>query len=120
MQREPLARGRVLFVMDEFPALKRMDRIAGGLAMLRKYRVWLWPVIQNIGQLKNLYGQNWQTFMSNAGMKQFIGAGDLETAQYVSALCGEATSKPKPRPATARSRNRKRNARSRPPKKSCA
>lgn len=91
MQRAPLARGRVLFVMDEFPALKRMDRIAGGLATLRKYRVWLWPIIQNIGQLKQLYGQNWQTFMSNAGLKMFVGAGDLETAQYISELCGEAT-----------------------------
>jgi type IV secretion system protein VirD4 len=91
MQKEPLARGRVLFVMDEFPALKRMDRIAGGLATLRKYRVWLWPVIQNLGQLKQLYGQNWQTFISNAGLKQFIGAGDLETAQYISELCGDGT-----------------------------
>jgi type IV secretion system protein VirD4 len=91
MQRRPLARGRVLFVLDEFPALKRVDRIAGGLATLRKYRVWLWPVIQNIGQLRQLYGQNWQTFISNAGVKQFIGAGDLETAQYISDLCGEGT-----------------------------
>lgn len=91
MQREPLSRGRVLFVMDEFPALKRMDRIAGGLATLRKYRVWLWPVIQNLGQLKQLYGQNWQTFISNAGLKQFIGASDLETAQYISELCGDGT-----------------------------
>lgn len=91
MQRKPLARGRVLFVLDEFPALKRMDKIAKGLAQLRKYRVWLWPILQNIGQLKQIYGQNWQTFMSNAGVKQFIGAGDLETAQYVSDLCGEGT-----------------------------
>ncbi|EGE59906.1 TRAG family protein [Rhizobium etli CNPAF512] len=91
LQKQPLARGRVLFVMDEFPALKRMDRIASGLATLRKYRVWLWPVIQNLGQLKQLYGQNWQTFISNAGLKQFIGAGDLETAQYISELCGDGT-----------------------------
>ena len=91
MQRKPVSRGRVLFLLDEFPALKCMDRIAGGLPTLRKYRVWLWPIVQNIGQLKNLYGQNWQTFMSNAGLKQFIGAGDLETARYVSELCGETT-----------------------------
>lgn len=91
MQRAPLARERVLFLMDEFPALKRMDRIAGGLATLRKYRVWLWPVIQNIGQLKELYRANWQTFVSNAGLKMFMGAGDLETAQYISELCGDAT-----------------------------
>jgi type IV secretion system protein VirD4 len=91
MQRGALSRGRVLFVLDEFPALKRLDRIANGLATLRKYRVWLWPIIQNIGQLKSIYGANWQTFMSNAGLKQFIGTGDLETAEYVSALCGETT-----------------------------
>jgi type IV secretion system protein VirD4 len=91
MQRAPLARGRVLFVMDEFPALKRMNRIASGLATLRKYRVWLWPVIQNIGQLRELYRDNWQTFVSNAGLKMFMGAGDLETAKYISELCGDTT-----------------------------
>jgi type IV secretion system protein VirD4 len=91
MEQGKLSRGRVLFLMDEFPALGRVNKIAGGLAVLRKYRVWLWPIIQNIGQLKSLYRENWQTFMSNAGMKQFIGAGDLETAQYVSQLCGETT-----------------------------
>ena len=97
MQRKPLARGRVLFVLDEFPALGRMNRIANGLPTLRKYRVWLWPIVQNIGQLKELYGQNWQTFMSNAGFKQFIGAGDLDTAKYVSDLCGETTVETKTR-----------------------
>lgn len=91
LQRAPLAEGRVLFALDEFPALGRMDKITQGLAQLRKYRVWLWPIIQNIGQLKQIYGQNWQTFVSNAGVKQFIGAGDLETAQYISDLCGEGT-----------------------------
>lgn len=91
MQRGDLARGRVLFLLDEFPALGPMKRIATGLATLRKYRVWLWPIVQNLAQLKNLYGANWQTFISNAGLLQFMGAGDLETAQYVSAYCGEAT-----------------------------
>lgn len=91
MQTGASSRERVLFVLDEFPALKRMDRIAVGLATLRKYNVWFWPVIQNLGQLKQLYGQNWQTFMSNAGLKQFIGAGDLESAQYISELCGDGT-----------------------------
>lgn len=91
MQERPLSRGRVLFLIDEFPALKRMDRISTGLATLRKYKVWFWPVIQNLGQLKLLYGQNWQGFMSNSGCKQFIGASDLESAQYISELCGEGT-----------------------------
>lgn len=91
MQNGPLARGRVLFLLDEFPALGPMKRISSGLATLRKYRVWLWPIVQNLGQLKILYGANWQTFISNAGFLQFMGAGDLETAEYVSKYCGEAT-----------------------------
>lgn len=91
MMQEPLSRGRVLFLLDEFPALGPMQRIASGLATLRKYKVWLWPIIQNLGQLKILYGENWQTFISNAGLLQFIGAGDLETAQYVSQLIGQTT-----------------------------
>ena len=91
MQRPPVARERVLFVLDEFPALGRMDRIASGLAELRKYKVWLWPIIQDLSQLKTLYDKSWATFLSNASVKQWFGTADLETADYMSACCGDAT-----------------------------
>jgi type IV secretion system protein VirD4 len=91
MQRGKVARRRVLFVLDEFPALKRMNRIAGGLATLRKYRVWLWLVCQNVGQLRDLYGPGWENIVSNCGLRQFFGAWDVDTATYVSRLCGRAT-----------------------------
>lgn len=91
MQRAPIARERVLFVLDEFPALGRMDRIASGLAELRKYKVWLWPIIQDLSQLKTLYDKSWATFLSNASVKQWFGTADLETARYVSDCCGDST-----------------------------
>lgn len=91
MQRPPLARQRVLFVLDEFASLGRVARVANGLATLRKYRVWLWPIFQNIGQIRDLYGTGWEGFVANAELKQFIGAWDYETAEYVSKLCGDAT-----------------------------
>ena len=91
MQRAPVAKERVLFVLDEFPALGRMDRIAKGLAELRKYKVWLWPIIQDLSQLKSLYDKSWSTFLSNASVKQWFGTGDLETARYVSECCGDST-----------------------------
>ena len=91
MQRPPLARRKVLFVLDEFASLGRVNRVANGLATLRKYRVWLWPIFQNIGQIKDLYGAGWQTFIANAELKQFFGAWEVETADYVSQLCGDAT-----------------------------
>ena len=92
MQRMPYARERVLFLLDEFPAMKRMDRIASGLATLRKFKVWLWPIVQDINQLKEIYGESqWQTFISNASFRQWLAAADIGTAKYISELCGAGT-----------------------------
>lgn len=91
MQRPPLAREKVLFVLDEFAALGKVSRISNGLATLRKYRVWLWPIFQTIAQIRDLYGDGWQNFIGTAELRQFLGAWDHETAEYVSRLCGETT-----------------------------
>jgi type IV secretion system protein VirD4 len=40
-----------------------------------------------------LYGRGWQTFIANCGLKQFLGVGDIETAEYVEKLLGNATIK---------------------------
>jgi type IV secretion system protein VirD4 len=91
MQRAPLAREKVLFVIDEAAALRKISRFPNWLATLRKYRVVLWPIFQNIGQVKALYGQEWQGFIANCGLRQFLGAADLETAEYIHRLVGERT-----------------------------
>lgn len=91
MQRPPMARDRVLFLLDEFAALGRMDRIAGGLETLRKHKVWLWPIFQSLAQIKDIYHTRWQTFLANAGFRQFLAVNDPDTAQYVSKMCGTAT-----------------------------
>lgn len=91
MQRAPLAREKVLFVIDEAAALRKISRFPNWLATLRKYRVVLWPIFQNIGQVKALYGQEWQGFIANCGLRQFLGAADLETAEYIHRLIGEFT-----------------------------
>ena len=91
MQRAPLAREKVLFVIDEAAALGKVTRFPNWLATLRKYKAVLWPIFQNIGQVKALYGDQWQTFIANCGLRQFIGVSDLETAEYVHRLLGEFT-----------------------------
>ena len=91
MQRAPLAREKVLFVIDEAAALRKISRFPNWLATLRKYRVVLWPIFQNLGQVKALYGQEWQGFIANCGLRQFLGAADLETAEYIHRLVGERT-----------------------------
>ena len=91
MQRAPLAAKKVLFVIDEAAALGKITRFPNWLATLRKYNVVLWPIFQNIGQVKALYGEHWQTFIANCGLRQFLGVADLETAEYVHRLLGELT-----------------------------
>ena len=49
----------------------------------RGYRLQLWPVLQDLNQLEELYPKRWQTFLSNAGAQLFFAPRDLKTAEYV-------------------------------------
>lgn len=92
MQRAPLAREKVLFVIDEAADLGRIERLPEWLATLRKYRVVLWPIFQNMGQLAALYGRGWQTLTANCGLLQILSIGnELETAEHTERLLGKCT-----------------------------
>lgn len=81
----------VLFLLDEFAALGPMPSVTTAIALLREYRVKMWLVLQSIPQLKHLYGNNWETFLSSAGVMQFFTPNDLETADYISRRSGTHT-----------------------------
>lgn len=78
----------VLFLLDEFPALGFMPPIANGVAYLAGYGVQLWTFVQSIGQLKDLYGANWSTFMSNAGAACYFGVSDPDLADLLARQLG--------------------------------
>lgn len=49
---------------------------------------------QDLSQLMRLYGdKGWQTFVSNAGVFQYFGSRDYETAKYAEHLTGMTTMK---------------------------
>src|SRR5207253_9476551 len=50
----------------------------------------LWPVLQNLSQLKELYPENFQTFLANAGQIQVFATNDPETAEYFSQKLGHS------------------------------
>jgi type IV secretion system protein VirD4 len=79
----------VLFLLDELPALGHMPPIVNGLAYLAGYGIQIWSFVQNIGQLKGIYGEDWQSFPANAGAMNFFGVNDPDTADYVVRLLGE-------------------------------
>lgn len=91
MQRKPLAKNKVVFLIDEAATLGKVLRFPNWLATLRKYRVVIWSIWQNMGQLVDLYGRGWQTLIANCGLLQILGVADLETAEHTEKLVGKCT-----------------------------
>ena len=60
-----------LFLLDEFPGLKRMEVIENAVAQGAGFGVKFFFVTQNLPQLKHEYDENWETFISNSGLKIF-------------------------------------------------
>lgn len=82
---------RVLFLFDEFAQLGHMNVVEKALPIIRGFGGVFWFILQNIGQLKSNYSDNWQSFVANSGAKQFFGTSDHETAKYISETLGKTT-----------------------------
>nr|WP_242463683.1 type IV secretory system conjugative DNA transfer family protein [Rhodothalassium salexigens] len=81
----------VLFLLDEFAALGHLRMAERGMAEGRGYGVKMWPILQDLSQLKDTYRDRWETFIGNARIVQFFGTNDLFTAKYASDLLGKTT-----------------------------
>ncbi len=78
-----------LFLLDEFYSLGTFALLSKSAGLLAGYGIKLWPVIQNISQLKELYPHNWETFLGNAGIWTVFAMNDATTAQYLSERLGK-------------------------------
>ncbi|MGZ8246326.1 type IV secretory system conjugative DNA transfer family protein [Methylomagnum sp.] len=90
-QGRPAAGCPVLFILDEFASLGPMRQIEDAAGQIAGYGVKLWPILQDLGQLKALYKDRWETFMGNAGILQFFGNNDLTPLEWVSKRLGSTT-----------------------------
>ena len=86
---QPASGGSVLFVLDEFAALGRMEAIEKAAGLMAGFGVKLWPILQDLAQLKRHYAESWETFLGNAGCLQFFGNTDLTTLEWVSKRMGQ-------------------------------
>jgi type IV secretion system protein VirD4 len=84
-------RAPVLYLLDEFAALGHMSPIERAMGLMAGYGVQLWPILQDLHQLRSTYGGRAGTFFSNASVLQVFGVNDSETAQLVSGLLGQTT-----------------------------
>ena len=81
----------VLFLLDEFAALGRLQPIERAMGLMAGYGLQLWPILQDIHQLRSLYGKSAGTFLSNAGVLQAFGVNDYDTADMLSKTVGRET-----------------------------
>jgi type IV secretion system protein VirD4 len=82
----------VLYVLDEFFNLGEMPTLTSAAALIRSAGIKLWPFVQNLGQLVELYGKNWQTFQGNAGFSNYFSMNDPETLDYLAKRMGDRVS----------------------------
>lgn len=80
---------RCLFMLDEFYSLGHIDEIAKASGLMRGYGVSLWPIMQSMGQLEELYGRQMASdFFANADAHIFFGNTDAPTLDYISQRIG--------------------------------
>lgn len=80
-----------VFLLDEFAALGRLEAVERAMGLMAGYGLQLWPILQDMSQLKDLYGTRAGTFIANAGVQQIFGVNDFETAKWLSQMIGQET-----------------------------
>lgn len=81
----------ILFILDEMAALGRLTMVEQAYGLMAGFGMQLYGVVQDLGQLKRVYGDGYETFIGNSGVIQYFGSRDRMSAEYFSALCGETT-----------------------------
>ena len=80
----------LLLLLDEFPALGRLDFFQSALAYLAGYQIRAFLVAQSLNQLDTAYGPN-NSIMDNCHVRVAFAPNDERTAKRISELLGTAT-----------------------------
>lgn len=79
----------VLFLLDEFARLGKIEAITNGLATLRSKKITIAILTQSLAQLDVIYGkENRQVIADNCQYKAILNATDADTQEYFSKLVG--------------------------------
>lgn len=81
-------RSRTLFLLDEVGQFGALDPLRKAVTLGAAYGTVIWMFWQDVAQLKNIYPEDWGSFLSNSRIQQFFGCNDMGTAEMVSKRCG--------------------------------
>ena len=82
---------RCLFLIDEFPALGRVEDLPRDIATISGFGVDFALIVQGLDQLKDHYGEARGTILGNCAYKWFCNISDLDSANYLSESLGKRT-----------------------------
>jgi len=81
---------RLLLMLDEFPALGRLEFFESALGFLAGYGLKAMLVSQSLSQLKQVYGER-SSILDNTHVRVMVRPETIETAEYVSKTLGQTT-----------------------------
>ncbi|MFT9089940.1 MAG: conjugal transfer protein TraG [Gluconacetobacter sp.] len=81
---------RLLLMLDEFPALGRLDFFESALAFMAGYGIKAFLIAQSLNQIEKAYGQN-NSILDNCHVRICFATNDERTAKRVSDALGMAT-----------------------------
>ncbi|NIJ34050.1 conjugal transfer protein TraG [Sphingomonas oligoaromativorans] len=83
-------RHRVLLMLDEFPALGRLDFFESALAFMAGYGIKAFLIAQSLNQIEKAYGPN-NAILDNCHVRVSFATNDERTAKRISDALGTAT-----------------------------
>lgn len=89
-QSRPDGRWRLLMMLDEFPALGRLDFFETSLAFLAGYGVRAFLIAQSLNQIEKAYGEH-NAILDNCHVRIAFATNDERTARRISDALGTAT-----------------------------
>ncbi|HLH32490.1 MAG TPA: type IV secretory system conjugative DNA transfer family protein [Terriglobia bacterium] len=81
---------RLLFLIDEFPSLNRMEIFADALSYMAGYGLKAYLITQDIRQIVDAYGQN-ESIVSNCHVRIAFAPNQVDTAELLSKMTGTTT-----------------------------
>lgn len=81
-RRQPMDR-RTLFILDEAAQLGHLSLLRQAITLLRGYGLQTWSFWQDINQIQNIYGGDWETMFNNCKVIQSFGFSNLQMARQI-------------------------------------
>jgi len=79
----------ILFLLDEFPRLGKIDGITDALATLRSKKITICPIIQSLAQLDRIYGKETrQIIVDTCQYKAILNVTEADNQEYFSKMVG--------------------------------